>query len=355
MTPRLRPVSAPSLRQAPGQTFWLALGLALLAAFFPEPLCRAQGPVPADARPVVLFVESYHDEFPWVVSCLKGLRGVLGPGVDLRTFAMDTKRLPPREHPARAELAWQAVLEARPRVVVLGDDAALTFLGPRLVQAGMPGVYLGINGNPRDSVGVGRCVTGVLERPLFKRNVLLLKDLLPKPPRKVLLLFDTDLTTKVLAADPFDGSETMDIGGIGVDMAQIGELDAWKDAVLSAREKGYQAVILGLYHTLRDENGQSVDSEEVLRWTSAHVPVPLLCFWDFSVGAQGALGGLVLWGETQGRAAGELVRDILAGASPQDLRPVIPEQGRFLFSRAGLARWGLALPEQISSQAEFVD
>jgi ABC-type uncharacterized transport system substrate-binding protein len=328
----------------------LSLGLALARS---GP-CIAAEPDSPDPRPRVLLVNSYHDAFPWVVSYKKGLLEVLGQGVELLSFPMDTKRLPPEAHPGRADLAWRLAQDFSPDVVVLADDAALRFLGPRLAEAGTPCVFLGINGNPRDYAS-GPTITGVLERPLFKRNVLLLKSLMGRAPPKVLLLFDSDRTSQVLLREDFGGRTTMDISGISVDLALIGTRGEWERTVLSARQQGYQALFLGLYHTLRDGQGDIVEAEDILRWTSGHAPVPLLCFWDFSVGARGAAGGMVLTGESQGRAAGEMVQAILAGTRPEDIMPATPERGSYLFSRTLLRRWGLTLSEDIRRAAEFVD
>lgn len=329
---------------------FLFFGLALA---FPG-ASSAPGQEFPDPRPRVLLVHSYHEAFPWVVSYKRGLLEILGPGVELLSFPMDTKRLPPEAHPGRADLAWRLFLDFSPDVVVLADDAALMFMGPRLAEAGTPCVFLGVNGNPRD-YATGPNITGVLERPLFKRNVLLLKSLMPRPPHKALLLFDSDRTSQVLLREDFGGKTTMDVSGISVDLALIGDRGEWERTVLASRQQGYQALFLGLYHTLRDARGEVVEAEDILRWTSDHAPVPLLCFWDFSVGARGAAGGLVLAGEPQGRAAGEMVLAILAGTRPEDIMPATPERGRLLFSRTQLRRWGLALPGDIRQAAEFVD
>ena len=64
-----------------------------------------------------------------------------------------------------------------------------------------------------------------------------------------------------------------------------------------------------------------MDEQQVLAWASAHSPVPLFCFWEFSVGKGRAIGGLVLDGRDQGAKAAELVNAILAGAQPKTLAP----------------------------------
>ena len=74
---------------------------------------------------------------------------------------------------------------------------------------------------------------------------------------------------------------------------------ASEEAVLNAKKNGYEAIFIGLYHTLVDDDGKHVSEQTVLEWTSAHSPVPLFCFWEFSVGKGKAIGGLVLDGRDQ--------------------------------------------------------
>lgn len=243
----------------------------------------------------------------------------------------------------------------KPDLVVLADDAALMHLGPRLANTRTPGVYLGINANPRSYIPGATDITGVLERPLFKRDIATLTSILHGKFHKALVLFDTDMTSAVLKSELFGGRRDQDIGSISVRFEMIGNLDIWKNTVLSAKTDGFDAIILGLYHTLRDRDGKNVDSEEVLEWTSRNSPVPLFAFWDFTVGREGAIGGLVLAGEAQGRIAGEMILKILSGTPPSAIPPAVAEQGRLLFSRSQLARWSIILPEDIAAQAEYVE
>lgn len=326
------------------------LVLTALTAVTPASAHAASRPVP-----LILVICSYHADYPWQTSYRAGLEEVLGGRAELRYFDMDTKRLPERAHAASAGRAWETYLALKPDMVILGDDAALKHIGPRLAGTGTPCVYLGINANPRSYTHGASNITGILERPLFMRNMLFIREIIGERFKKGLILFDTDITSKVIWEEQFHGRESMTMAGIRMELKMIGELDDWKRTVEKAGKDGYDIILLGLYHTIFDKAGKHVDSEEMLRWTSANTPLPLFCFWDFSVGPRGAIGGLVLFGQVQGRMAAETALRILAGETPSSIYPVMAEKGRFLFSRAQLARWGLALPEDIASQAEFTD
>ncbi|WP_159084620.1 ABC transporter substrate-binding protein [Dongshaea marina] len=305
----------------------------------------------------VLVIESYHAEYPWDASYMEGLKKELGSGFSISSFEMDTKRVPKSEYQAKADAAWAEYQKMKPDLVVLGDDNALKFLFPKFKETQTPVVFLGINSNPRDlKISSAKNFTGVLERPLFKRSVAELKKILKPAPKKMMVLFDSGNTSKAAVAKLFAGQTSTKIAGVTVDLKLIGKLDDWKKTVSSAKADGYDAIIVGLYHTLVDSAGKHVPAGEVLSWTSKDTPVPVFSFWDFAVGADKTAGGLVLFGQIQGEEAGKLVKKILVdGASPSSLKPQAAEKGRFLFSKAQLAKWKITLPASIEKKANFTD
>lgn len=52
------------------------------------------GTVALARTPVVLIIESYHPVLTWTAQCEEGIRKALGGGFDVRSFFMDTKRIP---------------------------------------------------------------------------------------------------------------------------------------------------------------------------------------------------------------------------------------------------------------------
>jgi len=307
------------------------------------------------AEATILVVESYHAEYRWDQAYRRALTESLAPKYTLEFFEMDTKRQPASRHAQMAEKALARIQALHPALVVLGDDAALQYLGPRLDTMDIPGVYLGINGNPR-KYGAMRFehITGVLERPLIKRNISFIQQVAPST-HKVQLLFDNGLTSRVIYDEMFDGKSSMWIDGIQVDLQLCQTLDEWKQAVLQADARGYQVTIAGLYHTLKRANGRVADADETMVWSSANTPVPLFALWDFAVGPDMAVGGLVLSGWEQGHAAAAIALDILERqVKPSSLIPVTARQGDFLFSKKQLKRFHLSLPPDIARQAHLM-
>ncbi len=305
----------------------------------------------------ILIVESYHKEYEWDRSYKEGLSEKLSSDYELISFEMDTKRVPSSEYENRAKLAYETFEQTDPSLVILGDDNALKYLGPRLSKTGVPVVYLGINRNPEDYLGRNTAnFTGVLERPLLKRSLYTVTKILGADIKKVLVLFDSGTTSKASLDHYFHGSEQINLSGITVDLRLIGEWDLWKQTVLQSQQNGYDAIFIGLYHTIFDKDDKHINADRVLTWTTKNTPVPHFGFWDFSVGPDKTIGGLVLYGKQQGLAAGEIAKRILAfDKKPSDIAPKIAERGRYLFSRSLLEKYNLKLPKEFAFEADFVD
>lgn len=308
-------------------------------------------PAHAD-HPVILIVNSYGDDMDWVRVHNKALRREMGESATFHTFYMDTKRLPKSLHKLQADKAMALYEETRPDIVVLTDDNALKHLGKSIASRGTPVVYLGVNENPRRYFDVDLPITGVLERPLFKRSIVFIKDLFRGKLHKCLIMFDDSTTSRATCSNVFKNNMHMTFADTTVELRLIPTFMQWKHFVSESSNDGYDAIIVGLYHTLVDAEDRHVPEKEVLAWTSANSPVPVFAYWDFSIGKGKAVGGMVQAGEPQGVEAARLIKRILAGESAEAIHPVTAESGRFVFSRSEMERWGISFPVKFVQPGE---
>lgn len=196
-------------------------------------------------HPLVLIVNSYESTHPWVKAhneaLLRGLKG------EIRTmiYDLDSKRLGRTEVQQRADEAWGLVKKAAPKVVVLTDDTAVKLLGRRIMGAGIPVVFLGVNENPRTYLGEMELATGVLERPLYKRSLISLQGILDRPIRRSLILFDQGATSKIISETIFSGKRRMMLGDCEVDIRLVHSYSQWREAVVTAKAEGYDALLPG--------------------------------------------------------------------------------------------------------------
>ncbi|MGL6231617.1 ABC transporter substrate-binding protein [Aeromonas rivipollensis] len=316
-----------------------------LLALFPLQLMAAE----------ILVISSYHQTNLWDQSYSAALKKHLKGNHHISHLYLDTKRQP---HQTQEQLLSQgmAAYQARkPALVVLGDDNAINALARPIAALGTPVVFLGMNENPRPKGLVGHpLITGVLERPLLKRNISEMSQLMGGI-RQALVLFDESEVARTAIEHEFKARSELKVGQTRVSSRQFTDYRRWQEAVLASRQNGYEAIFLGLYHTLTDEQGLHVNEQQVLAWTSAHSPVPLFGFWDFAVGPGRTIGGLVLDGSPQGEKAAELANAILAGTAPGALSPRAAQRGEYLFSKSELARWQLEAPSRWQGRVIYVD
>ena len=314
-------------------------------------------PVQSFAKQKVLIIESYHSEFTWDQSYIQGIKSVFKNDYELSYFQMDTKRLPKTSYQERADKAWLYYQSMNPDLVILGDDNALNYLAMRFSQTVTPVIYLGINNNPRYyNIHHSKNITGVLERPLIKRAIPTVTQLLPQKVTRILLMFDDSLTSHIILEEIFSTNTQATISGIKVDIRLIGDWSTWKNELLTTKDKGYDAVFFGLYHTLKYQDGRNIPTDLVLQWSVENTPVPPFSFWEVSIGADKAIGGLVLFGYDQGVLAAEMAKEVLVtGKQPYLLGTKTAEKGHYLFSRKALQKYGLTLPEKMAQKTRFVD
>ncbi len=302
----------------------------------------------------ILIIESYHSAYSWDKSYIQGIKENMKGDYEFHTFQMDTKRIPKSEYAKSAQKAWAYYLEVKPSLVFIGDDNALKYLGERFATVETPVVFLGINNNPRAyKVMNATNITGVLERPLLKRSIVEMDKILDM--KKILVLFDSGTTSRATFEEVFSGQEKMSVGGIQIEMKLIGAWEDWQKTVTASKNEGYDAMVIGLYHTIQDKAGNHIPAGDVLAWTSENTPIPPFAFWDFTVGSGKAIGGLTLFGKTQGKAAALMALKILNGTPPSKIKVQTGEKGKLLFSKSQLKKYNIELPEGVASKATFVD
>lgn len=309
----------------------------------------------AQAEKTLLLIESYDAGFDWDAAYRQALVSSLGEGYRLISFEMDTKHLPKEQHALMADRAWAKYQATQPDLVLLADDAALSLLAERFAATRTPVVYLGINNNPRAYIPAHATnFTGVLERPLIKRGIASLNKILPSA-KKVLLLFDDDVTSRVIHQELFAGRSGQVIAGIQVNIVLVRTFSEWQQ-ILRTANKTHDACFIGLYQALADENGRNVAEDKVMHWSATNATIPLFAFWDFAIGPDKTAGGLVLSGEDMGTQAAVLAKRILESATlPGTITPIFNHAGKYLFSRQQLQKWRIQIPPEIAGMATFIE
>ncbi len=299
-------------------------------------------PLPARAQTHhdVVVLHSYHQGLSWVDGINDGLREVFdraGTAVDLRFEYLDTKRRTGPDYlDLQERLLARKYRDAPPALVVACDNNALDFLRERRdrVFGPVPVVFCGVN-NFSDALIRGLDpVTGVAEAVSFRENLELIRRLYPDLDR--IVVYGADTTTfranreGLLAAARDLGMDRLLAfrGGLSVD-----------DAREDIRSLGEDAVAI-LVETLRTGQGTPLGFDRACARLRETASVPLHAFWDIFFG-HGIVGGKLVSGSDQGRAAARLAVQVLEGISPTDLPVVREGSNPWMFDHRELVRFGL--------------
>lgn len=302
----------------------------------------------------ILVIHSYHAEFPWVQQYSLALETRLSDfNLELDHRYLDTKRIPQEQYETAARLTWQYYQQSKADyiAIILADDNAFRLLSTEISSIDIPVYFLGLNNNPRKyfkNSSLPANIFGVVERPLFIRNMLLVRELIPNL-KSILVLFDDSITSKILLAEDLNANNLANLG-IQVRVEMINNIMDWKSAINDANE---DIIYIGLYQTLVDENNKNVDAEALLEWTSLNSQKPLFGFWDFAVGENKTAGGLVLNGYEQGSLVADFIVARINGSNHQP-RVIQSLHGQLTFSQSMLLKYQLTIPPNLKGQIHWL-
>jgi signal transduction histidine kinase/CheY-like chemotaxis protein len=316
----------------------LLLGLLLLAPW----LCAEQG--------CILFINSYHYGYDLSDDEMQGFIQAMdskGPHPEINFEFLDAKHDPRHQGwPLKARILGQRYGgAARPALLVGSDSDALEFArlyGDKLFP-GVPQVFCGVAGWNNELRQQLPRAAFVVKDPEYWQTLRTAFRLFPQR-RHVLLVSDRTLASQAhlhalqaqcVSMPGLAGFELVDLGLMSFEQAAQRLASAKPDEL---------AVILGSW---QDGLGRQLDLGPSMRLLLAQSQAPAFVIIDSRV-REGALGGRVISGLSQGLAAAELASQVLAGAAPASL----PVQGlganQDLYDAKALPRWGLKpsdLPE----------
>jgi hypothetical protein len=121
-----------------------------------------------------------------------------------------------------------------------------------------------------------------------------------------------------------------------------GRWSSWKAAVRS-ESPNVDFILLVSNLAVFDEDGRHIEDAELMSWMLENSPVPVFALTNQAV-SNGAVGGLVGDGEAQGNAAAQLALQIVRGAHPSSLMPVLPPRNLLVINLPAARNWGLRIP-----------
>jgi ABC-type uncharacterized transport system substrate-binding protein len=316
--------------------------------------------VPESARKRALVLHSYHPEFIWVQDVNRGIlqglreeRFETEKNLTLEYFYMDTKRKTDEQW--KLEVAAKAktrIATFKPDVVIAVDDNAQKYVVKDMASGDTPFVFLGVNADPmtygylRSLKAPGGQVTGSIERERFRQSFALLDQLVPGVRNLAILCDDGPTGRPVVERVKLQAAE---LGINIVAVKQTGSYGEWQRFVAEIQTQA-DALLVVLYHTLKDDAGKPVNENTVLSWTVENSQLPDMGFWSWAVDG-GLLCSEAISGFQQGHYAATVASYVLLGQSPGEFPVDKPQRGEVCVNLARAKMLGIEIPYELARTA----
>lgn len=314
-------------------------GLVLFLVFVAG-ICLAADSSPLPLRRV-LHIDSYHPGYIWSDGIGLGLRQTLavpGQNIDLSVEHLDSRRFPGPDNARQlADIVESKYRSYRFDLVIVSDNAAFDFAvahRDRLFP-GVPLVFCGYNSFQPEVIRGLQDITGVNEEIDITGTMALALAVHPKTRTLVLITSTGDLSSARIK----DMADIVVLPTYGKSHEIIEIKDA-SMAVIRERLAGLppDSLVFLLGQTSDRVEGRALTPEENGRLIARASPAPVYSFWDFHMGT-GALGGQILTGQDQGRAAAAMALRILSGTRAGDIPVMMKTPVSTVFDYAVMRRF----------------
>ncbi len=292
------------------------------------------------SKPSILILHSYDKDYAWVRDINVGLNRVLSSKYlyQVHWYYMDTKRHPFTDYKNSAGIAARNVIkEMRPDVVIAVDDDAQQYVmryfnnDPHVKI-----VFAGVN-NEASDYGFDKAnnVTGVLERiPLDAvRETLGSVERFKTLGHPIRLAYIGDHSETVTG----DANQVQRFDWKPVQLTRVRQVNTWPEwqANVMALAADNDAILVSGYRRLvRSASDMSlVPPKEVVAWTEAHSPVPVMSSNGFFTED----GGMLAIGTSpyeQGEVAAAKALEIILKGKPVNMLPIAISQ-QFIVTMSG--------------------
>lgn len=290
----------------------------------------------------ILLIYSYHPSFPTSPHIIKGIKSAFSdsnpPIIDVEY--MDSKRLNDATSQENYFKLLRYKLSKRSQydLIISADDNALDFIVRHKASLFKHTdlVFLGVNNLAKarslDSVP---WATGVIEAASFKETLMLSKGLMPERNR-LHVIFDNRKSSLSMLSDAREAIKTS--YGFETKELNLAKL-TWSDLAVQLKHLGKQDVIV-LLSAYQDREQVSQSFEESLSMIVQATDAPILHFWEHGIGS-GALGGVIVNFQEQGRQAGMMARRILSGEPTSNINVLLESPNLPMLDQSLLAAYAI--------------
>lgn len=291
----------------------------------------------------ILYVNSYHSGYQWSDDIEMSIRERLNASsekIEMSVEYLDNRRFPdPAQQERMAEMLAAKYARYRHDLIITSDNAALDFVidHRRRLFPSQPVVFCGYNNfRPPNLRGLTN-VTGINEEVNIPTTVDLALGIHPRTRTLVFILSTRETSNR----------HNTEVAETTVFPRYRGRYDlvVLKDASMNSIRARLgslprESLVFMVGWTSDTDEGRTLTPMENGRLISAASPVPVYALWDFCIGS-GVLGGHVLAGVDQGRAAAELALRILGGEAAGGIPVVMTSPARIVFDYSVMKRFSV--------------
>ncbi len=296
----------------------------------------------------VLVLNSYHEGLPWTDTIVSGINSAMKssfPDLQIYYEYLDMKRFHDRIHIQNLyALLQHKYKDTRFDVVISSDDHALRFLlkDKNSLFPDAPVVFCGLNFLDETLLQTSGTVTGVVEATDIKETIQLALRLHPRATHLYVVCDTTasgraNLNRFEAVRSHIDTAEDFTVLS-GLTMPDLTE---------KLRRIPPDSIVFFFTYT-RDSAGTVFTHGQSTRIVSENCAAPVYSFWDVNLG-HGIVGGKLVSGFAQGRAAAGLAVRILNGENAENIDIVRTSPNPCMFDFRQLKRFGIdtsLLPEK---------
>lgn len=284
----------------------------------------------------IVHVMSYHDDWEWTQSQLSGFKAALSDlNIEYEVFALDAKNHSDEEWLTQKGAEARAIIDTwQPDLVYTSDDEAQEYVATYYTDTDLPFVFSTVNESPEVyGFHTAKNVTGIYEIEHFKSTIDLLTNMVPNV-KKIAVIYDSSPIWNLVRERMKE--ITKEMPELEFDFLDpIDTYKAYQDTIINLQDDVDAICQVGVFN-FKDDSGNNVPFEQVLKWTEANSNLPDCSFW-FNRVENGILCSVAISGYEQGYAAGQLAKEILVNnVSPSELeqQPALKGQPSINLKRA---------------------
>jgi len=304
-------------------------------------ICVWVVPVALAGQHRILYVDSYHQSYPWSAGITRGIQSVLEkhPEIELKIERMDSKRISGEEDIKSAALKVKGIIDSwQPDIVIASDDNASKYLiVPYFMGADLPFVFCGVNWDASSYGFPTANITGMVEVQLIDQIIAILQDY--ASGSRIAFIKGDDLSARI-EADFFE--KRFDIQ---LDRRFVSDFSTWKEQYL-VLQKEADMILLGNSVSIKGWN-----PEEAQAFIMEATVVPT-GNWDAWM-APYSLVTLANMPEEQGEWAATTALRILSGTPPSDIPIATNEKAKIYLNMELAKKIGVKFPIELIERATF--